>query len=50
MLANSFDFMPQKIYTEAERAIHIYYGFMTGDRAWELQVRSTLNLFSEANQ
>ncbi|KAG1799139.1 uncharacterized protein BJ212DRAFT_1305591 [Suillus subaureus] len=37
MLADSFDFMPWKIYAEAERAVHIYYGFMTGDCAWELQ-------------
>ncbi|KAG1894108.1 uncharacterized protein F5891DRAFT_985339 [Suillus fuscotomentosus] len=27
------------IYESAERAVRIYYGFMTGDRAWELQER-----------
>ncbi|KAG1905699.1 uncharacterized protein F5891DRAFT_943149 [Suillus fuscotomentosus] len=30
MLADSFEFIPWKIYAEAKHAIHIYYGFMTG--------------------
>ncbi|KAG1857798.1 hypothetical protein F4604DRAFT_1536272, partial [Suillus subluteus] len=37
MLADSFDFIPRKVYAEAEHAVRVYYGFMTGDRAWELQ-------------
>ncbi|KAG2110896.1 uncharacterized protein F5147DRAFT_772164 [Suillus discolor] len=37
MLADSFDFIPCKVYAEAEHAVHVYYGFMTGDHAWELQ-------------
>ncbi|KAG1895257.1 uncharacterized protein F5891DRAFT_960358 [Suillus fuscotomentosus] len=37
MLADSFDFIPHKVYAEAEHAVHVYYGFMTGDRAWKLQ-------------
>ncbi|KAG1828942.1 hypothetical protein EV424DRAFT_1536175 [Suillus variegatus] len=37
LLVDSFDFIPQKVYESAECAVHIYYGFMTGDCAWELQ-------------
>ncbi|KAG1856780.1 hypothetical protein F4604DRAFT_1931785 [Suillus subluteus] len=37
MLADSFDFIPRKVYAEAEHAVRVYHGFMTGDHAWELQ-------------
>ncbi|KAG1866355.1 hypothetical protein C8R48DRAFT_772453 [Suillus tomentosus] len=37
MLADSFDFIPCKVCAEAEHAVRAYYGFMTGDHAWELQ-------------
>ncbi|KAG2097498.1 uncharacterized protein F5147DRAFT_656310 [Suillus discolor] len=34
---NFFDFIPHKVYVEAEHAIRVDYGFMTGDHAWEPQ-------------
>ncbi|KAG1783205.1 hypothetical protein EV702DRAFT_1191636 [Suillus placidus] len=37
MLAGSFDFITQKVYTEAAHVVCVYYGFMTDDRAWKLQ-------------
>ncbi|KAG2056154.1 hypothetical protein BDR06DRAFT_970282 [Suillus hirtellus] len=37
LLVDSFNFIPWKIYESAECVVHIYYGFMTGDRAWKLQ-------------
>ncbi|KAG1858322.1 hypothetical protein C8R48DRAFT_775269 [Suillus tomentosus] len=37
LLVDSFDFIPRKVYESAERVVRIYYGFMTGDCAWELQ-------------
>ncbi|KAG1884410.1 hypothetical protein F4604DRAFT_1919614 [Suillus subluteus] len=39
LLADSFDFIPRKFYESAEHAVCIYYGFMTGNRAWELQTK-----------
>lgn len=46
LLVDSFNFIPRKVYESAECAVRIYYGFMTGDRAWELQVCLPLNLLT----
>ncbi|KAG1790730.1 uncharacterized protein HD556DRAFT_1310498 [Suillus plorans] len=37
LLVDSFDFIPWKVYESAEHVVCIYYGFMTGNCAWEIQ-------------
>ncbi|KAG1856135.1 hypothetical protein F4604DRAFT_1590413 [Suillus subluteus] len=48
LLATSFDFIPRKVYESAERAVRVYHGFMTGDHAWNLQIRSHVSILWSA--
>jgi Plavaka transposase len=40
---NRMDFTPRKVYTTAERLCRIYTEWMTGNDAWDMQVRNKLN-------
>jgi hypothetical protein len=46
MFADSMDFCPVRLYQDAEQTIRVYTEWLTGNAAWDMQVRS----FSHAPQ
>ena len=45
LFSNCIDFCPVRLYQDAERMIRIYREWVTGNTAWEMQVRIFLMLF-----
>ena len=45
MFADRVDFCPVQLYRNAERSIRIYNKWITGNAAWEMQVRALFSLF-----
>ena len=43
LFANHMDFCPVRLYQDAEQTIRVYGEWMTGNTAWEMQVRSTFS-------
>jgi hypothetical protein len=39
LFARHMDYTPERLYTTAEKLERVYAGWMTGDSAWEMQVR-----------
>jgi hypothetical protein len=39
LFANHMDFCPVRLYQDAEQTIRVYSEWMTGNAAWEMQVR-----------
>ena len=42
LFAGHMDFSPVRLYRNAEQAIRVYSEWMTGDVAWNMQVRSSV--------
>ena len=40
LFANHMDFCPVRLYKDAEKTIRVYREWMSGNVAWEMQVRS----------
>ena len=38
LFSDCMDFCPIRLYQDAERTIHVYTEWMTGDAAWQMQV------------
>ena len=45
MFADRVDFCPVQLYRDTERLIHVYNEWITGNAAWEMQVRALFSLF-----
>ncbi|KAI5987812.1 hypothetical protein EDD15DRAFT_2173050 [Pisolithus albus] len=43
LLTPHISFVPRKVWTSAARVCHIYDEWLSGDRAWEIQVGSTIS-------
>lgn len=44
LFAGHIDFCPRRVYQSAEKLVRVYSEWMTGDSAWEMQVRMPINL------
>ncbi|KAG2115444.1 hypothetical protein DEU56DRAFT_748676, partial [Suillus clintonianus] len=42
---NKLDFTPRRVYTTAAHLVRVYSEWMTGDAAWEMQVRAAVTFF-----
>lgn len=56
LFSDCMDFCPTRLYQDAEQTIHIYTEWVTGNAAWEMQVRplfcyvSTLLVLTDNSQ
>lgn len=39
LFADHMEYVPEKLYTAADKLKRVYAGWMTSDSAWEMQVR-----------
>ena len=49
LFAEHMDFLPTRLYRDAERTIRIYSEWMTGKTAWNMQVRFLIVLTSRTS-